>query len=850
MIYTCCDSSRRAVLAQQSVYNGIDYLEVDDNPAEPMDQRQRTLWVHFFHPLAAGQLTLKNVIISGGERITNVHAVAVTVGASASPATDPKILTVTVNGPGDFSRYTLSLVDPNAQAQPPPFFDPIYSSIDFSFKVACPSTLDCQPSTVCPPTPLSQPAFSYLAKDYATFRSLMLDRMAAILPAWQERNPADLGIVLVELLAFLGDYLSYQQDTVATEACLGTARRRTSVRRHARLVDYPMHDGRNARTWIHFEASSAGDGAVIKTYASSKNLTQFLTQGSQPAFFLPMDTTEYQQALAESPQVFELMEDLTLYSAHNSMSFYTWGDQRCCLPAGATEAWLLGSFPHLKAGMVLILVEVKGPETGAPEDANPSHRCAVRLTSVQPDSDPIGGLFNSPSSAGPTPLTKIQWGALDALPFAVCISSRDSEDATTSINDVSVAFGNNALADHGRTILGEKLAIVPAPNPALTLTLSGGCDRCNPSPPSPKPVRYNPSLSSEPLTFADSYTPAGDANSALNSRTVDDLLPAIELTESDSKETWEPQRDLLKSQPDFREFVAEVENDGSASLRFGDGVFGLAPPPGTQFLARYRVGNGTAGNVGPDSLCRVASNDPVLVSGSGAILTEITNPLPASGGIDLETNDQVRASAPYAFRTQDRAVTVDDYGTMALRVDPMLQQARGTFRWTGSWQTVFIAADPKGTNVLSAARAANLKNGMELYRMAGHDVDVDSPVYVSLFIAMRICVKSGYLSSHVEQSILDVLSNRVLPDGTLGLFHPDRLTFGQTIYLSPIYAAVQAVAGVDSVVVRRFERQGHRGDDALSAGYFQLDRLEIARLDNDRNFPERGRLALHMHGGE
>ena len=48
----------------------------------------------------------------------------------------------------------------------------------------------------------------------------MLDRMAVLAPDWSERNPADLGVALVELLAYVGDSLSYQQDAVATEAYL------------------------------------------------------------------------------------------------------------------------------------------------------------------------------------------------------------------------------------------------------------------------------------------------------------------------------------------------------------------------------------------------------------------------------------------------------------------------------------------------------------------------------------------------------------------------------------------------------------------------------------------------------
>ena len=50
-------------------------------------------------------------------------------------------------------------------------------------------------------------------------------------------------MTMVELLAYAGDLLHYRLDAVATEAFLDTARLRTSVRRHARLVDYRMHDG-------------------------------------------------------------------------------------------------------------------------------------------------------------------------------------------------------------------------------------------------------------------------------------------------------------------------------------------------------------------------------------------------------------------------------------------------------------------------------------------------------------------------------------------------------------------------------------------------------------------------------
>jgi hypothetical protein len=186
---------------------------------------------------------------------------------------------------------------------------------------------------------------------------------------------------------------------------------------------------------------------------------------------------------------------------------------------------------------------------------------------------------------------------------------------------------------------------------------------------------------------------------------------------------------------------------------------------------------------------------------------------------------------------------------MAKRADNTVQRAMGTFRWTGSWQTVFISVDPKGSESLSDAMKNNLRRNMEYYRMAGHDVEVDAAVYVSLEIAVNVCVKPGYFAADVELALLDVLSNRELQDGTRGVFHPDNFTFGQTVYLSPIYARVQATSGVDSVIITKFQRQGQDSDQGLNEGKLNLHRLEIARLDNDPDFPEHGTLKFTFVGG-
>jgi uncharacterized phage protein gp47/JayE len=69
------------------------------------------------------------------------------------------------------------------------------------------------------------------------------------------------------------------------------------------------------------------------------------------------------------------------------------------------------------------------------------------------------------------------------------------------------------------------------------------------------------------------------------------------------------------------------------------------------------------------------------------------------------------------------------------------------------------------------------------------------------------------------------------------------------VHLSSVYAAVQAVPGVSSVDVTAFHRQREPQTSALATGVLTMGRLEIARLDDDPNFPERGVVHLELGGG-
>jgi hypothetical protein len=161
-----------------------------------------------------------------------------------------------------------------------------------------------------------------------------------------------------------------------------------------------------------------------------------------------------------------------------------------------------------------------------------------------------------------------------------------------------------------------------------------------------------------------------------------------------------------------------------------------------------------------------------------------------------------------------------------------------------------VTVDRLGGSAVDDPFKQRLRDHLEPFRMAGYDLEVNGPQPVALDLQLRICVKPDYFRGHVLAALFARLGTRVLPDGQRGFFHPDNWTFGQPVYLSRIYAAASAVEGVDSVIVERFQRLGRPAGTEIAEGVLPIGRLEIARLDNDPNFAENGRLAIVLGGGK
>ncbi|MPY59627.1 putative baseplate assembly protein [Streptomyces spongiae] len=1039
-------TSRRAKVRAAQL-NGVDAVEVSDDGL--------LLTVTFLGKAPHG-LCPENVRVDGGRRITGITALDVSVEREEDPELDDRLY-VTLDRAGDTSRYRLSLVEADPYGRPgtEPFrgFDQRYHSAGFSFRPDCPTPFDCedQPSeeTAFPDAPV----IDYTARDYETIRKLLLDRLALTTPDWMERNPADLGMTLVELLAYTGDQISYQQDAVATEAYLDTARRRVSVRRHVRLIDYAMHDGCTARAYVTVE--TAGDRTLAPgTYRFASVDVRTLDPHDRPE----PGTVIGDHDLADldergSVEVFEPVaptDPLELRTAHNAIRLWTWGGEICTLPKGATSATLRDEWADpetcrdrrlaLRPGDLLVLEEVRGPRTGTRGDADPAHRQAVRVTSVTPGIDHIED----------QPVLEVTWAGEDALRFPFCLTTRGGRDCLP-VQDVSLARGNVVLVDHGRTLTGELPETVTVPPvPAVVSPCDPPAFGCHDPEEGNAPARLINSLTDqaengqaltpddvrelfdvvgEPVTtragigleragqrhervvpgtayaqatalrtllaqsvypgiqprfrpvlgrvpvaqavpfpdpgtvsagqaeriaaipgrvrqrlvdlwrsardrdglgdaeiaeltvvyglktlerlelrrhpvralrellhrtdelldtklrrveiltararagtvldphiaweIAHSWGPAyaaglhpdepvlrGSATSALT-QDPRRALPAVRLHEgaADGEEAvWEPRRDLLDSGSRDRHFVGELEDDGRLALRFGDGRHGTKPTPGARLALRYRLGGGIAGNVGAEAI-----NHLVIQAGEDggdgeAPVAVVRNPLPATGGTEPEPVEQVRQLAPLDLRrTRLRAVTADDYAALAAQL-PGIQRAAAEIRWTGSVQEAHIAIDAHGTGSPTGELLAAVEQALEAYRRIGHDLVVGPAQLVPLDIALTVCAEPGHQHGQILAELYRVLGNGRLPDGRLGFFHPDALTFGEPVRLSRLVAVAAAVPGVESVQVTRLRRLFEQDRGEREDGVLRLGPLEIATCDNDPDRPENGRLAISLGG--
>jgi hypothetical protein len=776
----------RAIIAS-TAFNGIDFVEV---------VAPRTLHVHFLNKVAVADPAIA-AKIDGGDSIPTVPLKPINNATDWSTDAEGRpLLTLTALADGDFSFYRLTVTAPK--------LDLILDTSRFSFKPTCASDFDCAPPPhVCPPDETVPPPIDYLAKDYLSFRAALTEFSSLRYPNWVERSEADFGMMMAEALSALGDELSYLQDRVAAEASLPTATQRRSLVSLARLVDYEPRPATSGTTILQC------DVAKPTGIAAGTPISALAPDGSPVPF-------EIGTGLA----------DATNYPVSNLWNFgiepYWFDDGEECWPAGSTDLWVLGHGFTFTAGQTLLI------QTDLPGE---SLRQIVQLTA--PGVETVDPIFLT--GGAPTPVTHIVWGTGDAL-------ARDRDLTRTKLG------GNLLPATQGQRF-AESFAIgAPPPSaPAAVLAIA----------------RMGPNGSDSAENFVFRYTLGQTPLGWLAGRdATEPPQPEIRLAQLlPAARPWSFATSLLNSLATDADFTIdpvawravaraatgqptqyEIDGDAGSTIRFGNDVFGASPTDQDLFAVTYRTGLGAAGNVAADTITTVS---PAVA----ATIIAARNPFPVTDGADAETADHIRRMAPQAFRAvQFRAVRAEDYEAAAETL-PWVEEAGTSFRWTGSWMTVFTAVDPLGGAPIDVNEHVQLVDLLNRRRLAGYESYAPPPQYVSLDLRIEVCVESGWLDGDVEAGVLDRLGSATRPDNAAGFFFADRFTFGTPLYRSRLEAAIQGVPGVAGVHAITYRKRG------TFVGFVDLPEvvapapLQILRVDNDPSWPERGTIRVIAEGG-
>jgi len=259
---------------------------------------------------------------------------------------------------------------------------------------------------------------------------------------------------------------------------------------------------------------------------------------------------------------------------------------------------------------------------------------------------------------------------------------------------------------------------------------------------------------------------------------------------------WQRVDDLLAAGPSDPVFAVEPQPAGVARLRFGDGENSASLRVGARVIATYRIGVGAAGDRASSRIDGLGTTHPSLES--------TFNPLPTSGGADLEPTDLARARGPATVGALDRAVSPHDLQVLARAYDGV-RRAR-VFRDPRQPRTLTVVVAGPRAAALAAADLAALR----VYLAARVPPDITVAVENRIVIPVRLHLLVRYLHGADPIALIQEVRTRLGVEapvgGPPGLLDPERVKLGDDLELSEIYAAADGARGLHSIVVRQLHR--------------------------------------------
>ena len=512
------------------------------------------------------------------------------------------------------------------------------------------------------------PTIDYFSRDFDGLRTDMIKLIPFFTPEWTDRNPNDLGIVLIELFAYAGDILHFYLDRRAQDLYLPTAFTRQSVVNLLKLIDYNVPGKQAATADEQFTITDSPYDEEI-TIPRATKLEAPAGTGGTPVDFDTLD---------------EYVMSYTTLTADAS--------------PGQNQVLVTNSL-NFSVGDIVDL-----------RDDIPQNE---RLTiSAIPDSSTIEFETNLAKS----------YTTLESARLSTIIASIGIQEGVTFDEVIG-------------TSTGEEWQIFQIPRENI---IEGSI-----------------------------------------SILVDEGVP----------ELWDEIESLGYADPDEKVYELSRDFEGNVIVRFGDGTQGKIPNSSADVSSIYRVGGGTAGNVGADKITKLLDT---ISSGGGPVTFTVTNPEQSSGGAEEQSISEAKLLGPKSLRALGRAVALEDYATLAKTVDGV-REASAVRRGSPLFREIDVYIAPFGSYVPTATLIEQVRAYLQERAMAGETVYVQGPQsIVGILLISTIDVLATF----------DVTDVRILVESEIEDFFAvtsEETRFGKDVNLSDLMALVDNVIGVDRV---------------------------------------------------
>jgi hypothetical protein len=317
-----------------------------------------------------------------------------------------------------------------------------------------------------------------------------------------------------------------------------------------------------------------------------------------------------------------------------------------------------------------------------------------------------------------------------------------------------------------------------------------------------------------------------------------------------------------------KRFISEYTDNGFTKITFGAGTqdvsslcdfdvnpalvnkigdfinnmsLGTTPTANQTMFVRYRVGGGATSNVGANTIKTVnlvdmfVNGPEVSVNNSVKGSLKVNNPVPAMGGRDEPSVEEIRNLVRYNMSAQNRAVTLKDYES---RISLMGGEFGVPFRSSvledqNKVSIAVLGLDPSGklTGAATDALKMNIADYLSEYRMMNDYIEVNSGRVINLGFEVDLFVDKQYPQSSIMSTVISEIT---------AYFDINKHHMGENLFLAPLVEIINNVNGVLNVIdIRVFNKvAGKYSANEIAQPYLDDDTRQIDLLGEFTIFGE------------